>query len=56
MKDYDKEFLDYMKKKYKITLENETNGTEREIITFAIAWDIWKQAKKTYLHDKSADL
>lgn len=45
---YDKEFLDYMKSKYGITLERATKGSEREIITFAVAWDIWQQAKKTY--------
>ncbi len=48
MENYDKEFLGYMQKKYKITLEKATNGSEREIITFAVAWDIWKQAKKVY--------
>jgi hypothetical protein len=51
---YDKEFLDYMKNKYKITLERATNGSEREIIRFAIAWDIWKQAKKIYSQSKQA--
>lgn len=48
MTEYDKEFLDYMKSRYHITLENATNGSEREIITFNIAWDIWKQAKSIY--------
>lgn len=48
MADYDKEFLDYMKSKYHIGLEKATNGTEREIITFAVAWDVWKQAKKVF--------
>ncbi len=48
MADYDKEFLDYMERKYKINLEKATHGSEREIITFAVAWDVWKQAKKTY--------
>ncbi len=48
MKKYDKEFLDYMEKKYKINLEKATKGSEMEIIRFAIAWDVWKQAKKTY--------
>ena len=51
MEDYDKEFLDFMKNKYKITLENATKGTEREIITFAVAWNVWKQAKKVYARD-----
>lgn len=48
MQKYDREFLDYMEKKYKITLENATSGSEKEIITFAVAWDIWKRAKKFY--------
>ncbi|MDE1865822.1 MAG: hypothetical protein KGH94_04270 [Candidatus Micrarchaeota archaeon] len=48
MEKYDKEFLDYMQKKYKINLDNATKGREMEIIRFAIAWDIWKQAKKVY--------
>ncbi|MEM4064192.1 MAG: hypothetical protein QXR16_01845 [Candidatus Micrarchaeaceae archaeon] len=48
MVEYDKEFLDYMRSKYKITIEGATHGTEREIITFAVAWDVWKQAKKVY--------
>ncbi|HUY70360.1 MAG TPA: hypothetical protein VMV00_02215 [Candidatus Baltobacteraceae bacterium] len=52
MEKYDKEFLDYMATKYKITLENATNGSEREIITFSVAWDMWKQAKKVYLQPK----
>ncbi len=46
--EYDKEFLDYMKSKYHITVEDATNGSEREIITFNVAWDIWKQAKRIY--------
>ncbi|OJI07933.1 MAG: hypothetical protein BK997_01380 [Candidatus Micrarchaeum sp. ARMAN-1] len=43
---YDKEFLDYMEKKYGITLEKATNGSEMEIIRFAVAWDVLKQSKK----------
>jgi hypothetical protein len=50
MEKYDKEFLDYMKNKYKITLEKATSGSEMEIVRFAIAWDVWKQAKKIYSH------
>ncbi|MCL4388055.1 hypothetical protein M1567_02795 [Candidatus Marsarchaeota archaeon] len=46
MEKYDKEFLDYMEKKYEITLEKATNGSEMEIIRFAVAWDVWKQSKK----------
>ncbi|MCL4371827.1 hypothetical protein M1373_00715 [Candidatus Marsarchaeota archaeon] len=46
MQEYDKEFLDYMEKKYKITLEKATKGSEMDIIRFAIAWDVWKQANK----------
>lgn len=53
MKKYDKEFLDYMKNKYKITLKKATNGSEMEIIRFAIAWDVWKQAKKVYSHSSA---
>ena len=48
MEKYDKEFLDYMAKKYRITLEKATTGNEMDIIRFAVAWDIWKQAKKIY--------
>jgi len=48
MEKYDAEFLRYMKGKYKITLEKAKNGKEVEIITFAIGWDVWKQAKKVY--------
>ena len=48
MADYDKEFLGYMKEKYHITIEKATNGSERERITFAVAWDAWKQAKRVY--------
>lgn len=48
MTEYDKEFLDYMKSKYNITVENATKGSEREIITFAVAWDVWKHAKQIY--------
>ena len=46
MEKYDKEFLEYMEGKYKITLEKATNGSEMEIIRFALAWDVWKQSKK----------
>jgi hypothetical protein len=48
MEKYDKEFLDYMEKKYNTTLEKATTGSEIEIIRFAAACDVWKQAKKTY--------
>ena len=48
MVEYDREFLDYMKSKYHITLENAANGSEKEIITFAVAWDVWKEAKRVY--------
>ncbi len=48
MEKYDREFLEYMEDKYRITVENATNGSEREIITFAVAWDVWKQAKKVF--------
>ena len=48
MEQYDKEFLDYMKTKYKLTLDEATNGTEQQIIKFAVAWDMWKQAKNTF--------
>ncbi len=48
MEQYDKEFLEYMKTKYKLTLDEATKGAEPQIIEFAIAWDIWKQAKYTY--------
>ena len=37
-----------MKEKYHITIEKATSGNEREIITFAVAWDAWKQAKRVY--------
>ena len=50
MKKYDKEFLTYMKGKYKITPEKAKNGREVEIITFAVAWNVWKHAKKVYFH------
>ncbi|MGC8651802.1 MAG: hypothetical protein ACP5UH_00925 [Candidatus Micrarchaeia archaeon] len=53
MVEYDKEFLEYMKSKYHITLGNATNGTEREIITFAVAWDVWKEAKRVYTQKKT---
>ena len=52
MEKYDKEFLDYVKTKYRITLDEATNGSERERITFAVAWDIWKQAKRVYSQSK----
>ncbi len=52
MENYDKEFLDYMEKEYKITLAKATSGREVEITTFAIAWNVWKQAKKVYSHSK----
>jgi|GEM_PF-2162460 len=48
MVEYDKEFLDYMKDKYHITLDEATNGTEMQRIRFAVAWDIWKHAKKVF--------
>ena len=48
MEQYDKEFLEYMKTKYKLTLDEATKGTEPQIIKFAVAWDVWKQAKSTY--------
>ena len=50
MEKYDKEFLNYMKDKYKITPAKAKNGREVEIITFAVAWNVWKQAKKTCFH------
>ena len=53
MEKYDKEFLDYMKKKYKITPESGKSGREVEIITFAVAWNVWKQAKKVYQMPKA---
>lgn len=46
MEKYDREFLDYMEKKYNLTTEKATKGSEMEIIRFAIAWDVWKQSKK----------
>ncbi len=49
---YDKEFLDYMEKRYGITLAKATKGREVEIITFAIAWNVWKQSKKIYSRRK----
>ena len=54
MEKYDKEFLEYMERKYKITLEKATNGGEMEIIRFAVAWDVWKQAKKLYQEKKAS--
>ncbi|MDE1851294.1 MAG: hypothetical protein KGH69_01220 [Candidatus Micrarchaeota archaeon] len=53
MEEYDKEFLEYMEKKYKITPKKATTGREIKIITFAVAWNVWKQAKKVYLKPKS---
>jgi hypothetical protein len=52
MAEYDKEFLDYMQSKYNITLESATHGSEKEIITFAVAWDVWKKARDVYSHKK----
>jgi len=52
MVEYDKEFLDYMKDKYHITLDKATNGTEMQRIRFAIACDIWKYAKKVFAGNK----
>jgi hemerythrin superfamily protein len=37
-----------MKTKYKLTLDDATNGTEPQIIKFAVAWSVWKQAKSIY--------
>ncbi|ASI13823.1 hypothetical protein Mia14_0510 [Candidatus Mancarchaeum acidiphilum] len=48
MGEYDKEFLDYMKEKYGITIEDAAKGPESKIITFAVAWDVWKHAKSIY--------
>ncbi|MCL4411727.1 hemerythrin domain-containing protein [Candidatus Marsarchaeota archaeon] len=48
MEQYDKEFLEYMKIKYKLTLGEATKGTEPQIIKFALAWDVWKHAKSIY--------
>ncbi len=56
MENYDKEFLDYMKSKYKITLQEATSGQEQQIITFAVAWDVWKQAKKLYSRAKGTSI
>ena len=56
MENYDKEFLDYMKTKYKLTLDEATNGTEPQIIKFAVAWDVWKQAKKVYYQNKETSV
>lgn len=50
---YDKAFLDYMESKYNVTLEKATTGNEMEIIRFAVAWDVWKQAKKIYQTKKA---
>jgi hypothetical protein len=52
MVEYVREFLDYMKSKYHITLKNATNGSEKGIITFAVAWDVWKEAKRVYSQKK----
>lgn len=46
MEKYDKAFLDFMKTKYRITPTNQER--EVQIITFAVAWNVWKQAKKVY--------
>ncbi len=48
MVEYDKEFLDYMKSKYDITVEDATKGPENKIVTFAVAWDVWKHAKSVF--------
>lgn len=56
MEQYDKEFLEYMKNKYKLTLDKATNGTEQQIITFAVAWNIWKQAKNLYCKTEKEDI
>ncbi|MDE1833302.1 MAG: hemerythrin domain-containing protein [Candidatus Micrarchaeota archaeon] len=48
MENYDKEFLDFMKAKYRITLDDATDGQESQIITFAVAWNVWKHAKRIY--------
>jgi hypothetical protein len=53
MVNYDKEFLDYMQRKYRMDLEKATSGTEREIITFAVAWDVWKEAKRIFSNKNS---
>lgn len=54
MEKYDKEFLEYMENKYKITLAKATSGSEMEIMRFAVAWDIWKQARKIYSHSTNS--
>lgn len=56
MENYDKEFLAYMKTKYKITLEEATSGQESQIINFAIAWNVWKQAKMIYSQNKEINI
>ena len=53
MEKYDNEFLGYMKNRYGITLEKAKNGREVEVITFAVAWNVWKQARRVY-RDKRA--
>ena len=56
MEQYDKEFLKHMKTKYKLTLDNATNGTEPQIIEFAVAWDIWKQAKNNFYKKEQSSI
>lgn len=38
----------------KITLAEATNGSEMEIVRFAIAWDVWKQAKRVFSHSAAS--
>ncbi|MGI0100624.1 MAG: hemerythrin domain-containing protein [Candidatus Micrarchaeaceae archaeon] len=56
MENYDEEFLGFMKTKYGLTLEEATNGQEPQIIKFAIAWNVWKQAKKVYSQNKETSI
>jgi hemerythrin superfamily protein len=56
MEQYDKEFLDYMRTKYKLTLDEATNGTEPQVIKFAVAWDVWKHAKSIYYDAKKESI
>ncbi len=56
MENYDREFLDYMKTKYRLTLEEATSGTEAQIIKFAIAWNVWKRAKEVYSKDNETSI
>ncbi len=48
MPGYDKEFIDFMKEKYDITPKEGRSGREAQIITFAVAWNVWKEAKRVY--------